>query len=142
MGYVLTFPARISAMKTIQSHPWLTFVGLLFCLWDLRKGPEEHCVRKPNLNRLRPPLCLKGLLMLGAMPEVPSMSDKPWLGRTFNHLFPQTTTAERHHAALLLSAPSLADSSLRGLSEGTATCVALGHVAASEYEINIEPFRS
>jgi hypothetical protein len=62
-------------METAQSHPWLTAAGLLFCLWCLTNTGG----RKLNPNRLLRPPGPKGLPFLGAMLEVPSLSQKPWL---------------------------------------------------------------
>ena len=62
-------------VETTQFHPWLTAAGLLFCLWFLKNIGE----RKLNPNRLPHPPGPKGLPFLGALFEVPSLSQKPWL---------------------------------------------------------------
>jgi hypothetical protein len=63
------------AMETIRFHPYLTIAGLLLGLWSLK----HIGVKKPNPNRLPRPPGPKGRPILGAMLEMPSMSDKPWL---------------------------------------------------------------
>ena len=72
-----SFPktAVLGVMETIQFHPYLTVAGLLFGLLGLK----HIGVKKPNPNRLPHPPGPKGLPILGAMLEVPSMADKPWL---------------------------------------------------------------
>ncbi|EDR09884.1 uncharacterized protein LACBIDRAFT_189858 [Laccaria bicolor S238N-H82] len=62
-------------METTQSHPWLTAAGLISCLWFLKNIGGK----KLNPNRLPHPPGPKGLPFLGAMFEVPSLSQKPWL---------------------------------------------------------------
>jgi hypothetical protein len=62
-------------IETIQFHPCLIVAGLLFGLWGLK----HIGVKKPNPNRLPRPPGPKGLPILGAMLEVPSMGDKAWL---------------------------------------------------------------
>ena len=75
---VSDFPSTAvsGGMETLQFHPYLTVAGLLLGLWGLKhiRG------KKPNPNRLPRPPGPKGLPILGAMLEMPSMSDKPWLG--------------------------------------------------------------
>jgi hypothetical protein len=63
------------AMEAVQFHPYLTVAGLLFGLWGLK----NISVKKPNPNRLPRPPGPKGLPILGAMLEMPSLGDKPWL---------------------------------------------------------------
>ena len=72
-----SFPktAVLGVMETIQFHPYVTVAGLLFGLLGLK----HIGVKKPNPNRLPHPPGPKGLPILGAMLEVPSMGDKPWL---------------------------------------------------------------
>jgi hypothetical protein len=62
-------------METLQFHPYLCVAGLLLGLWGLR----YIGVKKPNPNHLPHPPGPKGLPILAAMLEVPSMADKPWL---------------------------------------------------------------
>ncbi|EDR10167.1 uncharacterized protein LACBIDRAFT_248655 [Laccaria bicolor S238N-H82] len=62
-------------METIQFYSYLTVAGLLFGLWGLK----HIGVKKPNPNRLPRPPGPKGLPILGAMLEMPSLGDKPWL---------------------------------------------------------------
>ena len=78
-GFSIT--AVLSVMETIQFHPYLTVAGLLFGLWGLK----QIGVKKPNPNRLPHPPGPKGLPILGAMFEVPSMGNKPWLA--YDELF-------------------------------------------------------
>ena len=63
-------------IETLQFHSYLTVASLLLGIWGLM---HSIGVKKPNPNRLPRPPGPKGLPILGAMLEVPPMSDKPWL---------------------------------------------------------------
>jgi len=60
---------------TIQFRAYLAVAGLLFCLWHLKNLKTRK--RKPKW--LPHPPGPKGLPILGAMLDVPALSNKPWL---------------------------------------------------------------
>ena len=72
--------------ETLQFHPYLTVAGMLLALWGL----THIGVKRSNPSRLPHPPGPKGLPILGAMLEVPPLSNKPWL--TYDKMFKQYGT--------------------------------------------------